>query len=291
MLEHHAKIFYYATIKLCKLLGQVDRAIEERGSDALPSLREADLTRALMISVGREAERLNFTRVLIRLRKFHVDDELLQPSGSGRRAFTLGQLQWQIEELDEAITEELSKNSFMMIPIAKVEYYDNLKLFGDAVSRKFPEANREIREAGNCFATGNNAACIFHLMRGVEHGARAMVRALNIRVGDKTIGIRKGELPFPVMLCEWGTLVRVFNETLDQLTTRTSDEASKRAAFYKEAVVHFALLKDAWRNPLSHTRFAPDDYDPHKTMSVIINTRHFMEHLASRLQEDPIPSG
>lgn len=188
-----------------------------------------------------------------------------------------------ILELRNRINDEIKERLFMYIPTAEAKYYEQYALFGQDVALKFPEANKEITEAGNCYATGNYTACVFHLMRAAEHGARALVRALKIKVGKG-----KDELPFPVELCEWGQVVRVLNEVIYQLPhKRSSISASKRAGFFSEAVAHFAPLKDAWRNPLSHARFAPGEYDEYKAMSVMVNTRHFMKHLVSGGLKEP----
>lgn len=187
-----------------------------------------------------------------------------------------------ILELRNRINDELQKRLFMFMPAKEAEYYQHYALFGQDVALKFPGANKEITEAGNCYATGNYTACVFHLMRAAEHGARALVGALKIKVGKGT-----GELPYPVELCEWGQVVKALNEAIALIPNkRKSLTVSIQAGFFSEAVAHFAPLKDAWRNPLSHARFAPGEYDEYKAMSVIVNTRHFMEHLASgRLKE------
>jgi hypothetical protein len=55
-------------------------------------------------------------------------------------------------------------------------YIDQDALLGDAVTAKFPDAVVEIRNAGNCLAVGCSTAAVFHLMRVVEFGLRALSR-------------------------------------------------------------------------------------------------------------------
>jgi hypothetical protein len=270
MLEHHANLFYFTTHKLTRLQTRIAKAIEERGGDSLPTQVEADHTRKFIKRMEREAERLQFFRVMEKLDDFNDDEALLQPFVG--RPFTLSRLQFQLEELNKEIARALGQCRFMMIPASKAGYYNQPELFGAEVATKFPKANKEIREAGNCYATGSNTACVFHLMRAVELGARILVSRLKVAKNLKR----------PVELCDWGAIETALNDAVKKLPKRTSVKASETSAFYSHAVAQFFNFKDAWRNQVSHTRIT---YDEHQAMSVIVNTRQFMEHLAARLKE------
>ena len=270
MIEHKAKLFYYATRNFYRLQRQIAKAINERGGSSLPNKEEATATRKLVARIEREAERLKLSRVLDRLDKFNTDDELLHPLAG--EVFTLQHLHFQLGELHEDIQRVLAENKFMMISASEATYYNNPVLFGSDVAERFPKANKEITEAGNCYATGNNTACVFHLMRAVELGARALVRQLKV----------SKNLPRPAELCDWGTIVRELEKATNNLPKRTSVKVSETSAFYSHAVAQFRNFKDAWRNQVSHTRTT---YDEHQAMSVMSNTQQFMQHLAVRLKE------
>jgi len=177
------------------------------------------------------------------------------------------------KQLLKCITTDLDKRLFFFVPPAETKYHEQKEPFGHEVAERFPEANEEIREAGNCYATGNNTACVFHLMRAVEHGARALVKRLKIKIGSG-----KDELPYPVELCDWGTIYTRLDEAVKKLPSRTSVKASERRAFYRHALTQFANFKDTWRNRISHTRVNYRDR-PHLVMDAMDNTRHFMTHL------------
>jgi hypothetical protein len=102
-----------------------------------------------------------------------------------------------LDEIINRIEDELQLRMFIFIPSDYAVYCDKSELFGADAAAKFPEANKEIRQAGNVYAIGSYTACVFHLMRAVEHGARALVKGL--RVTKK--------LPRTVELCEWGDLI------------------------------------------------------------------------------------
>lgn len=184
-----------------------------------------------------------------------------------------------IRELRNRINDELKERLFMFVPTKDAEYYNHMALFGLEVANKFPKANEEITEAGNCYATGNYTACVFHLMRVVEYGARSLVRALKIKRGTGP-----DDLPHPVELCDWGTIYGRLDRAVRRMPVRTSVRVSETQAFYSHAVAQFGHFRTAWRNKISHSRANYNDR-PHLVTDIMDNTRHFMQHLAERLKE------
>jgi hypothetical protein len=269
MLKHNANLFYFTTRDLQSLVTKTKIAIDERGGMSLLTEREIKDTRKLIERLESECHKIGLTDVLKELHAFDLDH--LQPFPGLIRGFVLEQLRLELEKLSRKIAGSLSTGLFMVIPADKAEYYNHPELFGSQVAAKFPKANKEITEAGNCYATGNHTACVFHLMRAVELGARCLVRRLKV----KTLRHR-------VELCDWGSIATALNEAVKNLPKRKSLKASETAAFYSHAVAQFFNFKDAWRNQVAHTR---DIYDEHVAMSVMVNTRQFVEHLATRLKE------
>lgn len=180
-----------------------------------------------------------------------------------------------IDAIKHCIFRELSSRKFLFIPSTEAEYYDHAELFGTEVSERFPTANKEITSAGNCYATGNYTACVFHLMRAVEIGARCMVAALKVQ--SHLNGV-------PVELCEWGTLAAALQKGVDALSvgSRTDKRKKEKHEFYSHALASFRNFKDAWRNNVSHTRTR---YQQGGTKDIMDNTRQFMQHLAAKLKE------
>jgi hypothetical protein len=188
----------------------------------------------------------------------------------GGRSYTA--VQYEIKALRQSIDHSLQSRLFLYLPSEDAAYYNQDDLFG--VKERFSKANEEIKAAGNCYATGNYTACVFHLMRAVEVGARKMVLAMNARK----------HLSKPVELCEWGELVTALEEGLKALRIGHSKNVNKKATyeFYNHAVAQFRNFKDAWRNNISHKRTT---YLAGQTKDIMDNTRQFMQHLAQRLKE------
>lgn len=273
MLKHQAKLFYYATRKLYGLQRQVAKAMKERGVVSLPNHEEATATRKLVERIEHEAERLQLTRVLDRLSDFNTDDELLRPLAG--EAFTLQHLYFQLEELHKDLQRVLAENKFMMIPAGEAGYYDNPALFGSEVAAKFPNANKEIMEAGNCYATGSYTASVFHLMRAVEHGVRALIVTFKIKFKRRP---KNG-----VELKQWGEILVAIHDKITEIEkrkkTRPRDE---QLEFLRDAAAQFKYFKDKWRNYVMHTRASYEVSDARKTLHYV---EEFMKHLATRIAE------
>jgi hypothetical protein len=99
--------------------------------------------------------------------------------------YTYGDYKSRVEILRERIDDELRDITFLFIREREVEFYENDLLFGSDVQSNFPSATSDIKEAGNCFATGRATACVFHSMRVVEHGLRSLAKDLRVRLPKK----------------------------------------------------------------------------------------------------------
>ncbi|MFL6227793.1 MAG: hypothetical protein ACJ741_03330 [Pyrinomonadaceae bacterium] len=246
------------------------RDLEERQSDQKPLVAE---------------ERNNFIGFLLEVRQFFAAYEIDVEGDTARAINKLQDTEGRIKDLlypytlalRNHINDELRKRKFMFIPSAEAEYYEHHGLFGQEVAERFPKANREITEAGNCYATGNYTACVFHLMRAVEYGARKLIHALHAQQYLNPPNR-------PVELCTWDDLLKAMDKGVADLAngTRTNTRKKVTYEYYSHAVAQFRNFKNAWRNHVAHTR---ELYLPGQTKDIMDNTRQFMQHLATRLTE------
>ncbi len=266
MLEHNAHLFYLTTRNLYELQIMIEREIKERGGMSTLTKREIGFTNSIIDDIRRACLPLQLFSVLPTLSRFNnVHFQSLRGA-----PFTLEQLRVELDRLVEVIAGTLSHNKFMMVPENKAEYYGQPKLFGFAVAERFPKANKEITEAGNCYATGNNTACVFHLMRVLEYGLRALAKKLKVR------------LPRPTEFEEWGKILGGIEKEIDKI--EKLPKTRRRQAdleFYHGAAAQFRHFKNAWRNHVMHTQ---GDYDEYQAMSVMVHVREFTQHLATRLK-------
>jgi hypothetical protein len=267
MLEFHAGLFCAAAVNLQRLAGDIARQVTARGGDALVTPEEAERVRNITGMITPDAETLVLERTVERIGVFI---NLLEAP------FTLNTLTFQLQELDRAIRRDLFERTFMYLPRDKQEYFDKRELFGGAVRQRFPKAADDIKEAGNCYATGNHTACVFHLMRVLEHGLRALAKRLQVSFKNK-----KGAT-VPLDLQEWGAIIgNIETKIAEKKNLPKGKQKSEELEFFSQAANEFRYFKDAWRNHVMHTRTTYDEHDAAKVME---HVRSFMQHIATKLK-------
>jgi hypothetical protein len=177
--------------------------------------------------------------------------------------------------LQELVTSELESVYFGYIPIDKSAYFVHPLPFGANVSGRFPSTRTDIDAGRICFAHGLYTAAVFHMMRVVEIGARALIKGLKAQK----------YLPYQLELCTWGQLHIAMQEGLKVLRVNHKSTIARkdRYEYFNEAAASFRYFGDAWRNSVSHTR---KEYDEGVAKDIIEHTRQFMDKLSERLMDD-----
>jgi HEPN domain-containing protein len=172
------------------------------------------------------------------------------------------------EDLQEMIQIEMDNILFMTIPSKLAGYFSPIAgepLFGREVLFKFQSAFQDINEAGRCLACGRNTACVFHLMRVVEIGLRAVAQKLRV--------------PFSY---SWGSYLRKIEEKIKQKSKTKGICWKKDEPFFAEAAAHLLSVKVAWRNPTMHVE---RDYTSEEAEEVFTSVKSFMKVLATRISD------
>lgn len=206
-----------------------------------------------------------------------------------------GQFSSELDILTHRIEHELEKLVFGYIPIEKVDCFQQEELFGKEVFDNFPSAREEIKEAGTCYAHGTYTATVFHLMRAVEVGAKAMVYEMKADKHITTDVVVKGQKKkkkIPIELCDWQKLIGGLNKALVELEKGKATNLRKKEthAYFSQAVFQFSTMKDAWRNIISHGHEVAENrklYLEGETKDIMNNARQFLQHLAKRVKEKP----
>jgi hypothetical protein len=177
----------------------------------------------------------------------------------------------EIRALREAFESGIKYSCFYHYPKDKAAL---LKKFpgdwNDAV-KAFSKCREDALAAVDCYALGQNTASVFHCMRVLEHGIKAL--AANV------------DLTFDVQ--QWKNILDEIETKIEKIRDNGipgMDKASKdeRLKFLSEAAKEFFYFKDGWRNYVSHGR-AP--YDEHQAIGTLEHTRVFMNHLSKQLSE------
>lgn len=194
------------------------------------------------------------------------------------------ELQAFIQTVGFLFKKEIEEEWFLRVDQRRRAHYDNDVLFGTEVHKAFPSARPDLREAGNCLAADCNTAAVFHLMRAVEWG----LRALCVQMGFqklRTKNKRTGKVTYRLLAyTEWETILNQLQERVDDKINKVRRGPQKQLyqEFYYPALQDIRGIRDAWRNHTMHTR---REYRGPEADAILDHVRRLMVSLASRVAE------
>jgi len=169
----------------------------------------------------------------------------------------------RLKHLRERIRDELQGEYFLHVGRTDVALYGQREAFGADASLKFPLAAEDIEAAGNCLVVGQPTACVFHLMRVMEIGVRALAKKLKVRSIDPQVE-------------NWNVIGDHINKAIAALPSKTVKEKARKSDL-AGASVHLNGVRIAQRNEVMHPK---KTYTLEEARDVYQATRLFMRHLA-----------
>jgi hypothetical protein len=158
----------------------------------------------------------------------------------------------------------------MYIPPKRAEYYGQDTLFGLDVFVRFEDARYDIREAGNCLASGRYTACVYHLMRALE----------------EVLVVLGNEFGQPFDHANWQTAINTLEKKIrsmqDDPLWKGVPNWKDRREFYAQGISHLAIVKEAWRNYTMHAR---GKYTEDEAERMLHNVRAFMQGVAEKVSD------
>ena len=181
-----------------------------------------------------------------------------------------------IQDIAVTFRRELSLMKTFCVHETKIGYFDlNLQTFGEKFSTAFPSSTYEIDEAEKCYALGRSTACVFHLMRAMEIGIRAVARSLGI--ADPVKGADRN----------WGAILKKIKDEIDRrnganpLLWQPHDKD-----LFENVYVSLDAVRVAWRNTTMHVE---NKYTDDEAEHIFISVRGFIKKLVSRMDEHGQP--
>lgn len=173
--------------------------------------------------------------------------------------------------LRDTIETELSEHLFYQYPKAKGEKLRTWKDDWAACVTAFPSTQVDIFSATDCYALQHNTACVFHCMRILENGLKALAASVG--------------LTFDVQ--QWKNIIDLIEVEINKIRQNGipglgKAEKDARLQFLSEAAKEFSYFKDGWRNYVSHNKLA---YDEHQALGTLEHVRGFMNQLSKQLSE------
>jgi hypothetical protein len=176
-----------------------------------------------------------------------------------------------VHKLLKIIEREVSEQLFIHIPKNRACWFNNELAFGKETLTAFSSAREDIIQAGNCYALNCCTASVFHAMRVLEYG----LKALSTDVG----------LIYDVQ--QWHNIIEEIEKKIKEESNTLPKSAAKnnRLRFLSEAAKEFRYFKDGWRNYVSHGR---SSYDSSGALSILNHVGTFMLHLSSQLKSSEL---
>jgi hypothetical protein len=171
----------------------------------------------------------------------------------------------------QAMKADLKQKQLVFIPESKAQFHDQHDLFGEMVSCAFPSVQAELQDAGNCLVAELHTSAVFHLMRVAEHGLRALARHLRVK------------LKFPLEYAGWEEVIRTIDKKLDKIAAQPRGKKKTESLnFYRRTLDECEMLKDSWRNPVSHLR---GRFTEAEALGVYSRVKEFMQRLSEKVKE------
>jgi hypothetical protein len=220
----------------------------------------------------------------------------------GIENMNLGEARGHLISIREMVTKALTKRIFMYVPkeyikwVPPVEEHEvqeairkgigapYLAPFEYAVYKKFRSAREDAVQAIQCIVAGVSTAAVFHLMRAVEQGIRALGKDLGLR-RIRSVVRKTGKIKLlPIEHATWEMMHDQLRCKVDKKLKplRPGPTRDEKELFYNSILNAFRGFKEAWRNHVMHTR---DTYNPKQADIIFSDVSRFMQTLASRVSE------
>jgi hypothetical protein len=232
---------------------------------------------------------------------------------------TLGECRGQLIGIRRMLKEALQERTFMYVPVHLSRYVNKsqfptvvtsqlgygkdtvhmtgewfdpdspVKPFGEKVFAVFPNAQYDAEHAALCLAAGAATAAVFHMMRVVEWGVRALGQHIGLRKVKDVLkpkpGYKKERVRLvPIENCTWEKMECQIRKKVDSRLSKLRPGPAKdeKQIFYSSILTAFHGFRGEWRNHVMHTRIEIAEGDDLKVMS---HVERFMAQLATRFDE------
>lgn len=270
MQKYNAAAFYKTTIALSDVSNVIENW-KEGIDDPIKPTRAQQLTSLLkevqssLIALGTRITVMTVDRLL----------DVLAGIGDGTDKMSYRDLAKAFTEIDSRLRDELSLVTAFIVETDKVKFLEPAEpLFGTEFTARFASTGLyEVDEAAKCMALGRDTAAVFHLMRCMETGIRAVAKSLSIP--DPVTGSNRN----------WGAILKQIKAAIEQKTSSKSWKPGDREIF-ESAVGSLDAVRVAWRNTTMHVE---NKYNAEEAEHIYIAVRGFMKKLASRMDENGLP--
>ncbi len=141
-------------------------------------------------------------------------------------------------------------------------------------SAAFPSAAFEVEEAAKCLALARHTAAVFHAMRMLEIGIKALAKRLAI--------------PDPAKSSEknWGKILSSIRGKIDEMWPVGARLPGSEGSAFEDLYAHLDAIRNPWRNATMHVETI---YAPHEAVHIVRCSAFFISKLMKLTDENGIP--
>jgi len=180
---------------------------------------------------------------------------------------TVGQAVRGLEDIESRFADYLEELQFFVLSSQEAIFLQPADQLMESAgfSAAFPDASFEIEEAAKCFALGRHTAAVFHSMRVLEIGIRALAKRLGI--DDPTKPSERN----------WSFILQAIQSKIDELWPRSRRMPNSEGAVFEELYANLEAVRNPWRNATMHVE---NIYALHEALHIIRCCAFFLQKLA-----------
>jgi hypothetical protein len=177
--------------------------------------------------------------------------------------------------ISKTLERELKLKLVFVIDPSRANYYNPIEpLFGRNIENQFPGLIADIDQAGKCYACDLNTASVFHTIRCLEAGIRAIARCLSI--SDPITGADRN----------WSNVSTVIRNEMEKKWPKSSGRISGDAAIFDQIYGSLSGMTNPYRNATMHL---DKNYSASDAIHIMELVKGLMNHIASRMDENGQP--
>lgn len=181
------------------------------------------------------------------------------------------ELNTRARALRDAIETELKEYVFYQYPKAKGVKFLAWQNDWQASLKAFPQIDRDVFAATDCYCLGHHDASVFHSMRVAEFGLRALANERRIKLAKNK----------PLEWGTWQDIIKKLDAEIGVIGGKKAGPAKDAALeFYSGARADLNGFKDEYRNVVMHVRA---NYDEYQALRALTNVHAFTERLAAKI--------
>jgi len=191
--------------------------------------------------------------------------------GVGKMDFPSGHMLSTFENAIQQLKYAVEGTYFMQVDSRYANFMEDTTTFGPEIDASFSRVGYDIRESLQCYALNRWTATVFHCMRILEAG----LRALHIAIGLHPVTEKDRD---------WGSVIRRMREKLADL--KKNGLPADQCRVFEELIDSFDSIRRSWRNPTMHIE---NRYDEAQSGAILIATGHFMRELSMKFDQEGTP--